>query len=357
MQNFLTEGIVMYVRRVGLVSIVVITAFLFFVHDASANTHSVDLEIDQNQYLSISDSEQVGLDLNSSFTLEAWVKLESFPPEGTWATIVGKTKGGASPDRAYGLYFEHKNGADRIFLEVHDNNTVGGSPDHSVPYTVSIGTWEHIAVTYNLSLGVATFFVNGTAVGTSSGGAIGTINNSGQDFHIGRLSDDDPYRLDGLLDEVRVWGVVRTGEEIQQNYQKELNATEVDNLLGYWNLNENTNDSSVNGNALTGYPNTVYSEDVPFTSVSEKTLGELLEELRGYVNGEVKARVLRELYLTHLTLFERLYGKVPEHVSVKHLEILKKRVAHDMKRKFVPVSVGEEIVGQIDEILELLENN
>ncbi len=324
---------------------------------AHANTHSVDLESDQVQYLEILDTEQNGLDLDSNFTIEAWVKLESYPAQGTWSTIVGKTRGGGTPDRAYGLYIENKNGTDYLILEVHGNNTVEGSVAHTLPYSVPVGVWKHIAVTYDLTQGEARFYIDASLVGTTTGGAVGSVQNGGQDFRVGRLSVDDPYSFDGLLDEVRVWSTLRTPEEIAEHYQKELGGTEMGGLVAYWDFNQNTSDRTQNVNNLTGVPNVMYSEDVPFGIEEEKTLEELLGELREYVKGEVKVKVLRELYLTHLTMFEKLYGKVSEHVSVIQLELLKKRVEHDVKKKFLKQTVGEEIVKKIDEIIELLKDS
>jgi hypothetical protein len=96
--------------------------------------------------------------------------------------------------------------------------------------------------------------------------------------------------------------------------------------------------------------------EVTYEVADEKTLGELLLEIRGYVKGEVQVKVLRELYLTHLTVFEKLYGRVSEHVSIRHLEVLKMRVEHDMKKKYIGKSVGEEIVKKIDGIITVLKD-
>jgi hypothetical protein len=54
----------------------------------------------------------------------------------------------------------------------------------------------------------------------------------------------------GLIDEVRIWNIARTQEEIQSDMNRPLeNPQSIPNLVGYWNFDDDTaNDSSLNGN-------------------------------------------------------------------------------------------------------------
>ena len=69
------------------------------------NTNSIDLELSSSQYLSITDGNQTGLDLNSDFTIECWIKLEQLPSTvGNLMVIVGKDDRYTESYRAYMLY-------------------------------------------------------------------------------------------------------------------------------------------------------------------------------------------------------------------------------------------------------------
>ncbi len=132
----------------------------------------------------------------------------------------------------------------------------------------------------------------------------------------------------------------------------DIENVEVTNDGGFWKSSGLTFFNSLQ----TGTTNDPYLE-VTYEIPDEKTVGELIGDLRGYVKAEVKVKILREVYLAHLTVFEKLYGKVPEPVSIKHLEILKKAVTYDIKKKFISKPIGNEIVKRIDEIIELLKNS
>ena len=53
-----------------------------------ANTHSLDLELGSSQYAYIDNGDQSGLGVTGDFTIEAWVRIETFGA--TNHAIVGK---------------------------------------------------------------------------------------------------------------------------------------------------------------------------------------------------------------------------------------------------------------------------
>lgn len=102
------------------------------------------------------------------------------------------------------------------------------------------GTWTHWAGTYDASTKERKLYLNGNLVATNTASA--NYTGSGN-FYIGQDNDSRYFR--GGIDEVRIWGDVRTEQEIQDNYNKRLNGSET-GLLALWNF-DRTEDLGVNG--------------------------------------------------------------------------------------------------------------
>ena len=72
-------------------------------------------------------------------------------------------------------------------------------------------------------------------------------------IYIGKapLVYDENESFNGIIDEVRIWNVARTQQEIQQYMHQQLTGTEP-GLVGYWQFNEGTGntayDKTVNAN-------------------------------------------------------------------------------------------------------------
>lgn len=107
---------------------------------------------------------------------------------------------------------------------------------------VNTGAWTHVAVVRSGS--AASICVNGqlSAEATMHSSASCTTDN----LKIGALGTVWSECFNGSIDEVRIWSVARTAEEIAANYQKELSGTE-SGLEGYWKFDGDATDSSVNG--------------------------------------------------------------------------------------------------------------
>ncbi len=104
------------------------------------------------------------------------------------------------------------------------------------------GQWTHVAVTWRGSDGQTRLYKNGTLEfdGALSPGV--PIRPEGilvlaqdQDSYGGGFSGDDAF--EGLMDELRVWNVVRSGDEIRETMSNRLWGTEA-GLIGYWRFDE-----------------------------------------------------------------------------------------------------------------------
>ena len=161
-------------------------------------------------------------------TVEAWVKWRSFPPSG------------AARFFNYGE-FEHdtgiqasRDGKVTFFLRDwrQDMQRV------EAPQLVGPNEWYHIAVVTGKR--GTELYVNGRLEKASAyTGSFSAIKN-GARFRLGRSVVDSEPRFNGQLDEVRVWSVARTEQEIQSNLTRKLTGKEP-GLAALWNFDSETN--------------------------------------------------------------------------------------------------------------------
>ena len=91
--------------------------------------------------------------------------------------------------------------------------------------------WHHIAVTYDGTY--RRIYLDGNIVGEDLPGFHDVPN--ANNLTIGKIFNDEFF--DGIIDEVRIWDVARTQQEIQINRSKELAGNET-GLVLYYDLNE-----------------------------------------------------------------------------------------------------------------------
>jgi uncharacterized protein (UPF0333 family) len=190
----------------------------------AASTIAIDVERSSSQYLSITDAAQTGLDLTNNFTLEAWIKPENV--NGDTQIIMGKFSSSPQLSFAWGIAgigascymrFYYTTNGDWATFNDFASSTFGSNPQ---------GTWVHCAVTF--ASGTVSYYVNGSAKGTSSGAS--SIYSGTAPFEIGR---ENSNYFDGSIDECRVWNVVRTGTQINDNKSVRLTGSE-SGLVAYW---------------------------------------------------------------------------------------------------------------------------
>ena len=156
-------------------------------------------------------------------------------------------------------------------------------------------TWTHIAVTWDKDdtytyssttyNGNQTIYVNGTKVGEGTStmpgsSSIGTSNSMNQarvnnltNVYLGTLSPSHGM-ANMIMDDLAIWSSALDDNNITAIYNSgtpsdlTINAGNYDqqgNLVGYWKMESNTNDSSSNSNSLSLYADTTYVNDSPST--------------------------------------------------------------------------------------------
>ena len=167
--------------------------------------------------------------------------------------------------------FRNESDADFYLLQL-DNYKVEGRlrVPGNVAYTVvtaaesiSPDTWYHLTLTYD---GANLFvYINGIEAGSTE--ASGQIINENVSLTIGRLVfQTTNFDLDGQADEVSLWNIALTEQQIQDYMYADLTGEA--GLVGYWNFNEGAGDiaNDAGGNDNDGLINgAAWSTDIPFT--------------------------------------------------------------------------------------------
>ena len=97
----------------------------------------------------------------------------------------------------------------------------------------SLNAWQHVAwVKSGTSL---TLFLNGQQVYTTTNDIPATLADNSNPFGVGDRGNTERFR--GQIDEVRVWNVARSQEQIAGSMHQRLVGNE-GGLLGYWDFNE-----------------------------------------------------------------------------------------------------------------------
>ncbi|HEX9970537.1 MAG TPA: LamG-like jellyroll fold domain-containing protein, partial [bacterium] len=118
----------------------------------------------------------------------------------------------------------------------HADGTVSIST--SAENSISLDTWQHVAVTYDANTSEVKMYINGTEqILSQSKVPSGNIaDHSSIDFVIGNNAAAS-FGFDGVIDELRMWKIVRNKHDIQEYINQYLNGNETD-LVGYWKMNE-----------------------------------------------------------------------------------------------------------------------
>lgn len=210
----------------------------------AGDTNLVGIQFDGvDDYVSIPDAASLDIPSSGPLTVEAWVYRTG---SGGIAHILGKRDPACA-----GINYQLAYDGGGIVFGTNNSNV------HSGTYP-PLGSWMHIAGTFDGS--TYKLYTDGELAGTAFG-TLGVPNSS--NLLIG-ASSSCSFLWQGIIDEVRIWNVVRTQAEIQASMKHRLSGSE-SGLVGYWRFNEGTGlstmDATANGNTgtLTNGPQWVAS--------------------------------------------------------------------------------------------------
>lgn len=197
-------------------------------------TQCTDLEASSSQYWS--KTTPTGITFTDDFTCEAWVKLESYT--GSNQTIVGRR----SATQGWGFRI---NATGQVEIFGLNTNADIAQSNQSIP----LNRWVHVAATLDMSGSTGTVYIDGVSVPiTYTNTAVTALVQTG-DLRVGANHTPGDY-FDGEISDVRVWSAARTATQIRDNMNQQLVGNET-NLVAYFKLNGDGNDSTSNANNLT----------------------------------------------------------------------------------------------------------
>jgi PKD repeat protein len=179
------------------------------------------------------------LSISDALTVEAWIS-----PWG-WGEAGNSGSGRIVDKSSFALYLNGEEGAfspHSIVLMLKNESgppVLAWTPDSSV----TLGRWQHVAATYDATIGHVRMYLDGIESALEqSGSPSGSIrDNADIDLVIGNGPGVN-YTFEGVLDEVRVWSVVRSPVDILESMCQYLAGSE-EGLAGYWSMNEGYGDT------------------------------------------------------------------------------------------------------------------
>jgi PKD repeat protein len=176
-------------------------------------------------------------EINGAFTVEAWIYPYSYGPDANFGLGRIFDKGSVSIllSDSFPLFMDQS----LVVQMMHADGTLSTS---TTPATsIVLDAWQHIAVSYD-GIDEVKLFVGGYNIMFHQPTApTGNLeDNIEDDIVIGNVADLSKG-FDGLIDEVRVWNIVKDQNSILANMNHYLNGYEA-NLIHYWRLNEGCGD-------------------------------------------------------------------------------------------------------------------
>ncbi len=169
------------------------------------------------------------LDVTSTMTVEAWVYINTLNQH---AFFIDKCF--TEMTGGFALSYELD---DKLWFYLKETNDILDNGDHIQNVYISeeqmLGRWHHIAGTFDGTS--SKLFLDGTLISekAASGGGLDTNDNP---LMIGSVRTNG-YYVDGAVDEVRIWNIARSADQIRQNMYRELEGNEA-GLVAYYDFNE-----------------------------------------------------------------------------------------------------------------------
>jgi hypothetical protein len=168
--------------------------------------------------------DDASLNLLTRFSAEAWVFVEPNCTDGKYS-ILSKGLDG----KGYEIYA--KGAGNELFIGVDLANFGLTSK-----YPVKASEWHHVATTWD---GITLkLFIDGQPVNKCN--AFTLLDPTKTPLFVGKNGLTDADALKGKVDNVRIWNIARTDEEIAHNYTLLLTGNEA-GLVGYWRFDDGCN--------------------------------------------------------------------------------------------------------------------
>jgi hypothetical protein len=182
-----------------------------------ADAGGASLELDGQSSANVSDRDS--LDVSGEATFEFWLKHDGTSDAD--ARVIQK-------QNAYHIRLVGSGEDRRIMWD-------GQFSQRSITSRTAVpaGEWTHVAVTYDGTQ--FNLYINGELDNSASGSK--PVQTSNNELRIGSNGAGNDQFLSGRVDELRIWDVARTAEQIENNYRSELVGNET-GLDAYWRFDD-----------------------------------------------------------------------------------------------------------------------
>jgi hypothetical protein len=170
--------------------------------------------------------------VEDDFTIEAWIKTTATGGDGAhywngaglfWADVVG-----GADDFGVSVLGPH--------VAFGTGREDGGEVNLVGNVAINSGNWTHVAFTRKKSAEQLHILINGTTDRTVTDASQTRSLTASPSLQIGGNSHDGHY-YSGVIDEVRVWNVVRTADQLGADKNRRLAGNEA-GLVGYWRFDD-----------------------------------------------------------------------------------------------------------------------
>ena len=185
---------------------------LTFEGDTNTNENFIDVPSFKSQF-----SEK-------GMTIETWVKFDSFE---SWSRIID------FKSNSHNILLANKLSSKRLcFRNIKD----GVHHETELTQELEVNKWTHIALTINTS-GVVQWYVNGLHIPTKTQPNINLLSSDIECnlCYIGKSNYSTDGLFKGNIADLRIWNIVRTPKEVQENMFHRLTGNE-EGLNSYWRL-------------------------------------------------------------------------------------------------------------------------
>lgn len=218
----------------------------------------------ESDYILVEDHNS--LDLNTSFTVEAWVNMNEIE-EGL--SVIFRKGWCATDDNSY--YLGVVDGRVRWFWDIHGVCSPTINYYETVSEVIHENQCFHISVVHNSS-SIKIYVDNTLMEGTLIDGEYGTVHSSSEPLSIGayRNSVGGGYHnfFNGRIDEIRFWNYELSQEEIEEYSVSNLSGSE-EGLIVYYDMEDTGYGDSLiltNKSSIESIPNGIamgHSESTP----------------------------------------------------------------------------------------------
>lgn len=198
-------------------------------------------------------------------TIEFWINTNDF---NTYQGIVGQRYESTEKPGNWQMHWSHISPNKQLRIYAYGSTSMSGwssSGNGGATYAGDFvtntefvaGKWYHVAIT---SSGTELrYYVNGVLDNTKANNfVLGGELNTSELYFGGSFGNTTLYPFSGMMDEVRVWSVVRSEDEIRQNMYREIpNPASEANLIAYYKCNEVSGTSA--SDSKNSYPGTLYN--------------------------------------------------------------------------------------------------